>query len=166
MLGEEPDFATLLLEQLARQRGAARGQVASGEVLAFDLFLYDAQPPDQIGLNGEFVCSARLDNLLSCHALARALAGAATRDSLIVLNDHEEVGSATVAGAGGTFLQDVLARLFPPAQMRRILAASLFVSADNAQLRWLDWLLLDFSGTHKSLSLSQTHLRQTDQWLV
>lgn len=132
MLGEEPDFATLLLEQLARQRGAARGQVASGEVLAFDLFLYDAQPPDQIGLNGEFVCSARLDNLLSCHALARALAGAATRDSLIVLNDHEEVGSATVAGAGGTFLQDVLARLFPPAQMRRILAASLFVSADNA----------------------------------
>ena len=76
------------------------------------------------------MCSARLDNLLSYHALTQTLAGAATRDSLIVLNDHEEVGSATVAGAGGTFLQDVLARLFPPAQMRRILAALLFVSAD------------------------------------
>ena len=43
----------------------------------------------------------------------RALAAAAPREhiALIVLNDHEEVGSASTTGAQGPFLESVLSRL-------------------------------------------------------
>ena len=128
--GEAPDFAALLLEQLARQRGEET--LGEAEILDFDLFLYDAQPPDLLGLDEEFICSARLDNLLSCHAIVQALASCGRgREALIALFDHEEVGSLSAAGARGSFLPDTLHRLFGP-EVPRIMARSLFVSADNA----------------------------------
>lgn len=129
-LGEVPDFGALLLEELARHHGK---ETARGEVLDFDLFLYDLQPPSRLGLREEFLCSARLDNLLSCHALVQGLRQAEEiQDAMIVLNDHEEVGSTSAVGAQGAFLQDVLTRLFTPEHRRRILAQSLLVSVDNA----------------------------------
>ena len=128
-LAEAPDFGALLLRQVARQHGE---DTRGAETLDFDLFLYDAQPPDLLGLEEEFICSARLDNLLSCHALAQGLAAGMGRDALIALHDHEEVGSVTAAGARGTFLTDVLRRLFGPARLPRIMSRSLFISADNA----------------------------------
>ncbi|MDO5675499.1 MAG: M18 family aminopeptidase [bacterium] len=129
-LGDVPDFSSLLLQELQRQHGINMEQA---ELLDFDLFLYDTQAPALVGLKEEFICSARLDNLLSCHALVQALCGAeAGKDSLIVLNDHEEVGSTSMVGAQGSFLKDVLARLFQPGQVQRIVARSLFVSVDNA----------------------------------
>lgn len=129
-LGDAPDFSALLAEQLGRQHGIKAEQA---ELLGFDLFLYDVQAPSLLGLQQEFICSARLDNLMSCHALVQALCEAeAGQDTLIVLNDHEEVGSTSMAGAQGSFLKDVLTRLFAPGQLQRIVARSLFVSVDNA----------------------------------
>nr|WP_321466961.1 M18 family aminopeptidase [uncultured Desulfobulbus sp.] len=103
-------------------------------VLDFDLFLYEAQPLAQVGLNGEFVTGSRLDNQLSCHALVQGLIAArALQNCMIVLNDHEEVGSVTTSGANGPFLKNVLERLYPDPDLRlRVLARSFFVSADNA----------------------------------
>ena len=103
-------------------------------VLDFDLFLYDTQTLTRIGLNGELITGSRFDNQLSCHALVQGLIHAKDRQpSLVVLNDHEEVGSVSTSGAQGSFLKDVLERLYPHAeQRRRILADSFFISADNA----------------------------------
>lgn len=103
-------------------------------VLDFDLFLYETQTLTRIGLNGELITGSRLDNQLSCHALVQGLIQAKDRQpSLVVLNDHEEVGSVSTSGAQGPFLKDVLERLYPHAeQRRRILADSFFISADNA----------------------------------
>ena len=59
-------------------------------------------------LDGEFVFSARLDNLGSCHAATAALAASTApspRTRLIALYDHEECGSKTAAGAAGSALQ-------------------------------------------------------------
>ncbi len=127
--GDALDFSALLLAQLQKQGM----DCAQAKMLDFDLFLYDTQPPALVGLKEEFICSARLDNLLSCHALVQALCNAgAGQDTLIVLNDHEEVGSTSMAGAQGSFLKDVLARLFQPGQFQRVAASSLFVSVDNA----------------------------------
>jgi len=125
-----PDFQDLLKEELVRQQPEA----AEATLLAFDLFLYDTQPLCRVGLHGEFITGSRLDNLLSCHALVRALVQAeGSRNRLIVLNDHEEVGSVSFTGAQGPFLKSVLERLFPaPALRQRVVAGSLFVSADNA----------------------------------
>lgn len=131
MLSESPlDFHALLREELAHRYPEA----AAASILAFDLFLYDTQPLARAGLHGEFVTGSRLDNLLSCHALIQALAQAEpNRNRLIVLNDHEEVGSVSTAGAQGPFLKGVLERLFPDAALRqRVLAGSLLVSVDNA----------------------------------
>ncbi len=149
-LADAPDFRVLLLEQLAAQYGEGCQQA---ELLDFDLFLYDVQPPSLLGLHNEFICSARLDNLLSCHALVEGISRAGqNQDSMIVLNDHEEVGSASVAGAQGTFLRDVLTRLFAPGQLRRVVAQSFFVSVDNAHA-----LHPNFSSRHEPEHAPRMH---------
>ena len=103
-------------------------------VLDFDLFLYDTQPLQRIGLNRELITGSRFDNQLSCHGLVQGLIQAkGSYNALIVLNDHEEVGSVSTSGAQGPFLKTVLERLYPdPDLRRRVLAGSLFISADNA----------------------------------
>ena len=125
-----PDFKTILKLQLLREHPMA----TDAELIDFDLFLYDTQPLCRVGFNGEFITGSRLDNLLSCHALLHALVQTATRrDCLVVLNDHEEVGSVSTSGAQGPFLKNVLERLFPdPGQRQQVIARSLLLSVDNA----------------------------------
>ncbi len=104
------------------------------ETLDYELFFYDTQAPAKIGLHGEFLSGARLDNLLSCFTLTQALINTeANCSSLMVLNDHEEVGSVSTSGAQGPFLASVLERLVPDIEKRQMcIAKSLFISADNA----------------------------------
>ena len=114
------------------------------KVLAHELCFYDVNPPAVLGINNEFLASARLDNLLSCYvgmdSLIRSEAGLC---SLLVCNDHEEVGSLSAAGAQGPFLEAVLERIsdqLTPADsaaeqrenFRRVMHSSMMVSADNA----------------------------------
>jgi aspartyl aminopeptidase len=139
-LEDAPPLAELLASEL---RAAGEAKVEPADVLGFDLMLYDPQPASVTGARGEFVASARLDNLASCHAAVTALAetardslGAATR--LIVLYDHEEVGSRSAQGAGGTLLSDALERCVAGWKdgarqgLARAAARSLMISADMA----------------------------------
>lgn len=121
----ETDFRKLLLESCEEVRG---------EVLDFDLFCYDCQPPGLVGLYDEFIASARLDNLLSCNAGLNAIVESEGRmSSVLVCNDHEEVGSVSAQGAQGPMLQNLLQRLIPDAETRyRAFSRSLLISADNA----------------------------------
>ncbi len=105
----------------------------------WDLCLYDVQGAAVVGADASMLASARLDNQLSCWAAARALASSAPSDhiAVIVLNDHEEVGSASTTGAQGPFLETVLRRLVDGrggshGDWHRSLASSACVSADNA----------------------------------
>ncbi|MFP7755536.1 M18 family aminopeptidase [Thermodesulfobacteriota bacterium B35] len=127
---KEPVFADILLEQFRRQYP----QSDCRAILDHDLFLYDPAGPEQTGLEGEFITGPRLDNQLSCWTMARALIEAdGRRNCLIILTDHEEVGSGSPEGAGGTLLDAVLERLFPdPEQRQRVIRRSLLISADNA----------------------------------
>ncbi len=120
----------LLREELAK-RGVT--QKANG-ILEYELCLYDTQPPSLTGYHEEFITGARIDNLFSCFTLAHAiLASESTGPSLIVLNDHEEVGSHTPEGASGNFLTQILERIIPNPEERAMASArSLMVSADNA----------------------------------
>ena len=104
------------------------------QVLDYELSFYDTQPPAVVGLDGDFLAAARLDNLLSCHAgLQALLASDGQQASLLVCTDHEEVGSSSCCGADGPFLEDVLRRLIPDAEQRiRSIQRSVLVSADNA----------------------------------
>jgi len=116
----------------------AAGQ-AVGDILSFDLRFYDVNPPTLIGGlkaasvqdSNQYLSSARIDNLLSCFAGVRALTEADDDYCcLLVLSDHEEVGSVSDTGAQGNFLQQVLERIggLHPGVTRR----SLMISADGA----------------------------------
>jgi aspartyl aminopeptidase len=109
-------------------------EIQVARVMDYELSLYDVQPPSYVGLNDDFISSARLDNLLSCFVLLRSIIDVETScASLIVLNDHEEVGSMSAEGAQGPFLLSVLERMTGSQELlRRSMAGSLFVSADNA----------------------------------
>lgn len=121
----------LLGEVRRRHRDAAK-------VLAHELSLYDTQPPALVGMEEQFIASARLDNLLSCFVGCRALIGAGDDfAALLVCSDHEEVGSVSAAGAQGTFLRSVLERMAAaeepgPEAMERMVRRSALLSVDNA----------------------------------
>src|SRR3990167_3897540 len=84
---EAADFRALLTEQLARQH-----DFNADAVLDFELSFYDTQAAAVIGLNGDFIAGARLDNLLSCFAGLQALLAAPDEEScVLVCTDHEEV---------------------------------------------------------------------------
>jgi aspartyl aminopeptidase len=127
--------------ELSERLAAAAGDGVTAQALrGSDLCLFDTQAPALGGARNELICSARLDNLVSCHAALSALLGAgeagdATR--VVVLYDHEEVGSETATGAGSQLLESVLARLlacYAPSNdgFARAIAGSLLVSTDMA----------------------------------
>lgn len=121
-----------VFELLARDAG-----VDAGEIRAFDAFFTDAQAPSRLGASGELIASGRLDNLVSIHAGLRALLAAEPSGVIPVLAgfDHEEVGSSTRTGAGGSFLEDVLARIHESldataSEARRAASQSWVISSD------------------------------------
>ena len=126
----EEDFRALLAAQLLGQYG----NPTELQVLDYDLYLYDCQKPAITGLNEDFISSARLDNLLSCFTGMKALLEAGDQVStMLICNDHEEVGSTSACGANGPMLKSLMERLYPEAEDRaRAISQSLLVSADNA----------------------------------
>ncbi|MEZ5504058.1 MAG: M18 family aminopeptidase [Halioglobus sp.] len=126
----ELDFRDLLRERLRQEHPG----IAVDRVLDYELCFYDTQAPALVGLRQEFLASARLDNLLSCFAGLQALLqsdGAVS--SLLVCNDHEEVGSVSTSGAHGPLLASVLERLAGSQSGYAALAErSMLISADNA----------------------------------
>lgn len=127
--GETREFRDLLAEQLILEHG-----VTADAVLDYELSFYDTQDAAVIGLGGDFIAGARLDNLLSCYAGLQALLAAEGDEScVLVCTDHEEVGSCSACGADGPFLEQVLRRLLPEGDtFARVIQRSLLVSADNA----------------------------------
>ncbi|EPC03761.1 aminopeptidase [Litchfieldella anticariensis FP35 = DSM 16096] len=132
--GEQGDIERLLQRWLYEQHN-----IEKAAILDFELALYDTQPPARVGVEGELIASARLDNLLSCFiGLEALLNGDGRQGAVLVANDHEEVGSASACGAQGPFLGDVLRRV--NAQLGeegeegfiRLIQASRLISCDNA----------------------------------
>ena len=90
----------------SRARAVPRGSIETEQIADFELSLYDTQPAALGGAHGEYLYSARLDNLASCFVCTEALVSHATEHlaedaevSLVALFDHEEVGSASATGA-------------------------------------------------------------------
>lgn len=118
---------------------AERLDIAPDDLLTWDLCAYDTQKGVLWGDDQEFVADSQLDNLASCHAALSALLAVdkPARTALCAFFDHEEVGSESAAGAGGSFVADVLQRLaenfgLDTEDYRRMLAKSFFISADMA----------------------------------
>lgn len=124
------DFRDMLLNMLIKQYPDCNADT----VLDYELSLYDTQLPAVVGLNKDFISSARLDNLLSCFVGAKSICEAnKDLNCLLVCNDHEEVGSMSSSGAQGPFLINILERIIPNSEDRkRCIDLSMLISTDNA----------------------------------
>ncbi|WP_299978331.1 M18 family aminopeptidase [uncultured Pseudoteredinibacter sp.] len=127
--------SALCFEDLLRaELLASQPDLDIDKILDFEISCYDCQEAARIGLHGDFLASARLDNLLSCFiGLESLLQAGIEQSSLLVCNDHEEVGSASACGAQGPMLASFLERIWPEINPReQIISRSLMISADNA----------------------------------
>jgi aspartyl aminopeptidase len=109
------------------------------EIVASDAHLYDITPATLLGHDQSLLASGRLDNQLSCWASITALCAldAPQHTAVVVLNDHEEVGSVSTTGADGPLLDHVLtalsiANLSNITEHADALRASRALSVDNA----------------------------------
>lgn len=135
---EKFSFENYLLEHLQNSLGLKDAEA----VLSHELVLYDAQPPSVLGLRKQFLCSARLDNLLSCYLGLHALIDSEGEGaSIVVCNDHEEVGSVSASGADGPFLKSIMQRMIDAGGsseessetvLDRAIQNSVMLSVDNA----------------------------------
>lgn len=129
--GNDTSFRELLLRQVKYEHENASLE----KILDFEICCYDVQPPAFVGINRDFIAAARLDNLLSCFAGAKALSTVTAKgpSQLLICNDHEEVGSLSASGAQGPLLTAVMDRLAGVSQdLTSITQRSVLVSVDNA----------------------------------
>jgi len=131
----------------------------ASDVLSWDVMTHDLQPSRRIGRDRDLIAAPRLDNLATSYAGVRALIDAAdtlTRGShrsaadsgssgspigpripVLVLFDHEEVGSQSERGAMSTLLPSVLERIVTSAgggreDFHRAMAGTVVASGDMA----------------------------------
>ena len=132
-------------------------------ILSHDLFLVNRQSQSVWGCSKEFISSPKLDDLQCAFSAFEAftdsesdnLTNSSHSIPVMFVADNEEVGSATMQGAGSTFLADTLLRVTSALEVcgakcdcfgayctnsagnsiaayRRMLASSMLLSADNA----------------------------------
>jgi len=118
--------------------------ITCDQIVDFELTAYDHHKPAIIGLHNEFVSSPRLDNLASSLASLDALCeykAKADLDnkeiSMIMLFDHEEIGSTSAQGADSNMLVEACERIVygvkPDSskdEYYQAIRKSFFVSAD------------------------------------
>ncbi|OBK79953.1 M18 family aminopeptidase [Mycobacterium sp. 1164985.4] len=92
---------------------AERAGVATDDVLGADLMTHDLTPSRLVGADGDLVSAPRLDNQATCYAGLEAFLAAdpGAHTPVLVLFDHEEVGSQSDHGAQSDLLLTVLERI-------------------------------------------------------
>ena len=124
------DAKGVIMSAIAEQAG-----VTSSDIIAHDLFLYNAEQGKIIGINDELILSPRIDDLGCVYASLEAFLAADSDKAVSVLAvfDNEEVGSETKQGASSTFLDMTLSAIAGSEEKySAMLYNSFMVSADNA----------------------------------
>ena len=114
-INQQKELPPIILQDSSRKKFSFEKQLLSlirkqskfrtaKTILSHELSLYDVQPPSLVGLEEEFITSARLDNLLSCFLSCNALIKSKSKfPSLLVCNDHEEVRKRVFIRSARTF---------------------------------------------------------------
>ncbi|MGZ8802236.1 MAG: M18 family aminopeptidase, partial [Mycobacterium sp.] len=92
---------------------ASRAGVDVEDVLGADLMTHDINPSRLAGAGGELLSAPRLDNQATCYAGLEAFISSSAAEivPVLVLFDHEEVGSQSDHGAQSDLLLTVLERI-------------------------------------------------------
>lgn len=111
--------------------------VQKDDILDYELTIYNTDKASYVGLADEFVCAPRLDNLTSTQALIDGITEGNRQKGLnmMIVFDHEEVGSRSKQGAASTLLTTILEKIYVSLGMTTMdftnaLENSLFMSVD------------------------------------
>lgn len=88
--------------------------VNADDILDFDLYIYNAEPGNFIGIKEDFLSSPRLDNLTSVYACVKGIIDAEATQAInvIALFDNEEIGSVTKQGADSNLMSIALEKIY------------------------------------------------------
>lgn len=132
--GECEDFLMKYMEQ--------SWDIKKDEILDYDLYLYNVEQPESVGMNRECISAPRIDNLASVAALLNALKStlesAHPNLAVAAMFDNEEIGSRSKQGADSALLHQVLDKLgfalgMDSAVWQDKLATGFLLSMDGAQ---------------------------------
>lgn len=93
---------------------ASKLRVAVTEILDYELYLYNCETGDVIGLNEDMISAPRLDNITSVEACVYGIIHSNRQQGIqgILLYDNEEIGSRTKQGADSMLLTMVLDKIY------------------------------------------------------
>jgi aspartyl aminopeptidase len=111
--------------------------VNKDDILDYELMVYNVDKPSHVGLKDEFVSAPRLDNLTSTQAIVEGITRSTRKNGLnmMIVFDHEEIGSRSKQGAASTLLSTILEKIYVSLGMKTVdftnaLEDSLFMSVD------------------------------------
>ncbi|HEX3021956.1 MAG TPA: M18 family aminopeptidase, partial [Lachnospiraceae bacterium] len=109
LVDEELNKENYFLDYLAKKL-----DVNPNDILDFDLYIYNAEKGQIIGMQEDFISAPRIDNLTSTYAALRAITSGNRQNGInvIALFDNEEVGSKTKQGADSTLMTILLQKIF------------------------------------------------------
>jgi aspartyl aminopeptidase len=136
---EQKHFVTFL-DKIANDLG-----ITVDQIVDFEFSAYDHHRPALFGLHNEFVASPRLDNLASSMCSLDSLIDYSKEThedkqvAMIMLFDHEEVGSCSATGADSNMVGETIERVCigtvansTKEDYYRAIKKSFFISADMA----------------------------------
>jgi aspartyl aminopeptidase len=113
--------------------------VAETDILSHDLIVFPHTKAALIGADASMISAPHLDDLQCTFASLEGFRSAAPSESIPMLAvfDHEEVGSTSLQGANGTFLEDTLHRIEECLHLSKnefysCCGSSFLLSADNS----------------------------------
>ena len=112
-------------------------EVKKDDILDYELMIYNTDTPCFVGLKDEFVSAPRLDNLTSTQAIVEGITGNQRKSgiNMMIVFDHEEVGSRSKQGAASTLVITYLEKIYSALGLSTVdvtnaLSESLFMSVD------------------------------------
>lgn len=119
---------------------AAAACVDAASIIGADLYLYNRTPATVWGADDAFFSAPRIDNLMCAYGTLQGFLQAGAAESTLQVwacFDNEETGSHTKQGAGALWMRDTLERVCESVgtDLRRVLPASMLLSADNAHAK-------------------------------
>ncbi len=108
-------------------------------ILDYDLFFYNCDMPELIGLDSAMISSPRIDNVASVAALTDIIKNVKNPNaiSFVAFFDHEEIGSRSNRGADSVLLSNLLEKIVTSLGMDRsaffdLQASGFLLSVDGA----------------------------------
>lgn len=87
--------------------------IKKDDILDFEMYIYNNDKPEYVGINKDFLSAPRIDNMSSVSACLEAITSTTRTNgiNISIFYDNEEIGSQTKQGADSTYVSMILEKL-------------------------------------------------------